>query len=340
MSEANALNSNLYLPFEKNLYELDVQIRRLEDLSKRNNLDFGDEIGTLSRKREEMARDLFSRLTPWQKVLVARHPARPQTLDYVEAMCEEFVELRGDRCFADDRAVVTGLARIGGRRIMLVGQHKGRDVRERNACNSGCPHPEGYRKAILKMRLAEKFGLPIVSMIDTKGAFPGIGAEERGQSRAIAQNLQEMSVLRTPIVCVVIGEGGSGGALGIGVGDRLLMLEHAYYSVITPEGCAAILWKDHEKKEEAAAALKLTSADLKAFGIVDEIIPEPVGGAHRYPKQMAETLKGAIIRHLDELAGIPPDELVEARYERLRKTGAWRTAQAAGVEVREPARAR
>ena len=318
--------TNNYLNFERPVYELDQKIRELEALSERNKLDFTEQIRSFRGRRDQILREIFSGLTPWQRVLLARHSDRPQMRDYVELTFSDFVELSGDRLFGDDKAIVTGFARVDGRSVMLVGQHKGRNVRERHAANAGSPHPEGFRKALAKMRLAEKFGLPVVSLIDTKGAFPGTGAEERGQAGAIAVNLAEMSVLRTPVVCVVIGEGGSGGALGIGVGDRTLMLEHAYYSVISPEGGAAILWKDGSKAPEAAAALKCTADDLAEIDLVDEIVPEPLGGAHRDPAEMGRLLREALARALDALAREPLDALLERRYEKIRRIGVWREA--------------
>jgi acetyl-CoA carboxylase carboxyl transferase subunit alpha len=253
--------------------------------------------------------------------LTARHPQRPQTRDYIERICDSFVELHGDRGFADDRAIVSGLAVIAGRKCVLIGQHKGRDVHERAKCNFGYSHPEGYRKALHKMQLAEKFGVPVVCLIDTPGAAAAVGAEERGVSEAIARNLMLMSGLKVPVICIVIGEGGSGGALGIGVGDVLLMQEYAYFSVITPEGCASILWRDANKKEDAAEALKLTGKSLMELGVVDGIIPEPLGGAHRTPETAAGFVKEAIVEQMDHMAKINLDELLERRYKKLRAKG-------------------
>ena len=252
---------------------------------------------------------------------MARHPGRPQTRDYVSLLLDSFEELHGDRMYRDDLSIVSGLGSLAGRRIMLIGQHRGRDVSERHLSNAGCVHPEGYRKALRKMRLAEKFGLPVVTLIDTKGAYPGIDSEERGVAVAIAENLLEMSRLRTPILCVVIGEGGSGGALGLGVGDRILMLRYAYYSVISPEGCASILWRDGGKRETAAEELRLTAPDLLNLGLIDEVTPEPLGGAHRNPGGMGEILKEALVRNLDILAARPLDELLAGRYEKFRRHG-------------------
>ncbi|MBN1442675.1 MAG: acetyl-CoA carboxylase carboxyltransferase subunit alpha, partial [Planctomycetes bacterium] len=277
---------------------------------------------------DEKKKAIFSNLSAWQKVQLARHPDRPMTTDYVQLIADDFVELHGDRAFRDDPSILTGLATIGGVRMMIVGQRKGKDTTEKIACHFGSPHPEGYRKALLRMKLAEKFGLPIVTLINTPGAYPGIGAEERGQAFVIAGNLMEMAALRVPVVCVVIGEGGSGGALGIGVGNRILMLEHAYYSVISPEGCAAILWKSAEFKEKAAEILRLTAQDLLEFSVIDEILPEPLGGAHRDHQIAAATLKEAILRHLRELSGLSPEELIEDRYCKFQKIGAFEEERA------------
>ncbi|MCY3020213.1 MAG: acetyl-CoA carboxylase carboxyltransferase subunit alpha [Planctomycetota bacterium] len=316
--------SSYYLPFEQPLKAFDDRICKLEDLSKQNNMDLGADIAAQVAARERFLVETFSKLSSWERVQVARHVHRPQTADYVELMCEDFIELHGDRAFADDRAILTGFALMDGERFLLMGQHKGRDVHERAVCNFGLPQPEGYRKALWKMRLAEKYQLPIVSLIDTKGAAPDVGAEERGQSQAIAQNLMVMSGLKVPIVCIVIGEGGSGGALAIGVGDRFLIQEYAYFSVISPEGCASILWKDAERKAEAATALKLTASELLKLGIVDEIIPEPLGGAHRDPAAAARTLRATILRHLRELQTVPISQLLEQRYRKLRAIGKYR----------------
>lgn len=315
-----------YLDFEKPIIEIEQKIHEFEELSKTNNMDFSEEIERFRRRRDEIVKEVFSKLSAWQRVELARHPRRPQTLDYAAAVFDDFLELAGDRMFGNDRAIVTGLARLGERRLMLVGHQKGRNTKEAIACNWGCPLPEGYRKALRKMRLAERFRLPVVTLMDTKGAHPGVEAEERGQSLAIAENLEAMAHLRTPIICVVIGEGGSGGALGIGVGDWIAILEYAYYSVISPEGCAAILWKSESAKEEAAAALKLTSRDLLSLGVVDEVIEEPLGGAHRNPQEMFRILKEWLAKKLDEFTAIPIDELLRRRYERIRRWGVYRTA--------------
>jgi acetyl-CoA carboxylase carboxyl transferase subunit alpha len=308
--------------FERPILELEQKIAELENLAAATGMDLGGEIQPLRERCRVLVEDTFTHLSPWQKVAVARHPQRPIFSDYVAGMLDDFVELHGDRTFSDDRAIVAGFGRLAGRRILVLGHQKGRGVKEKVACNFGSAHPEGYRKALVKMQLAEKFSLPIVTLIDTPGAYPGIGAEERGQAQAIARNIFEMSRLRVPIVCVVTGEGGSGGALGIGLGDKLVILEHAYYSVISPEGCAAILWKSGEMAPTAAAALKLTGTDLLKLGIVDEVVPEPQGGAHRDVRKMTNTLKDRLIAYLNELAAIPIDRLIARRYERVRRLGA------------------
>ena len=310
------------LSFEKPVYETDDQI---ESLEKRSVAEPGlaEEISRLRRQRLELLRKIYSHLDPWQTVQVARHPERPQTSDYIELVFDEFVELHGDRFFGDDPAIRTGWARIAGYKVLLVGQHKGKNLKERTACFFGCPHPEGYRKAMAKMRLAAKFHLPIICLIDTPGAYPGVGAEERGQAWVIAQSMFEMSRLATPIICIVIGEGGSGGALGLGVGDRIAMLEHSYYSVISPEGCAGILWKTHEYKSQASKALRLTSADLTQFGLIDAVLKEPIGGAHRDHHQMAATMKHFLRTNLRELSRESIDELLEKRYQKFRSMGVF-----------------
>jgi acetyl-CoA carboxylase carboxyl transferase subunit alpha len=315
-----------WLDFERPITEIEQKIAEIEKLATTSTnaltpADVQAEVGPLKNLRDKLIRKIFSELTPWDRVRLARHPRRPHATDYVETAFSGFLELFGDRCFGDDKA------RLDGTSVMVVGHRKGKSTKERVAANFGCAHPEGYRKALLKMDLAERFGVPVVTLIDTQGAFPGIGAEERGQAGAIAKNIQEMSALRVPIVSVVIGEGGSGGALGIGVADRLLILEHAYYSVISPEGCAAILWKDAEKKAEAAKALRLTAPDLLSFGIVDEIVQEPAGGAHRDPAAMAKSLAEAISRHLKELRRLPVQELLERRYRKHRSVGKFRSAE-------------
>jgi acetyl-CoA carboxylase carboxyl transferase subunit alpha len=277
----------------------------------------------LRRQASDLKRSIFSNLDPWQTVEVARHPDRPMSTDYLSLVFDEFVELHGDKTFGDDQAIRTGFAKLDQYKVLFVGQQKGKTLKERNICNFGMPHPEGYRKAMSKMRMAAKYGLPVICLIDTPGAYPGVGAEERGQSQAIAESMFLMSQLPTPIICVVIGEGGSGGALGIGVGDKVAVLEHAYYSVIAPEGCAGILWKSGEFKKEAAQALKLTSRNLVKLGVVDDVIDEPLGGAHRDHHQAALRLKIYLIRALRELVGNPVDKLLAARYEKFRRMGVF-----------------
>jgi acetyl-CoA carboxylase carboxyl transferase subunit alpha len=309
------------LHFEKPIVELEKKIEELRKFSHTQGIDVTDEITRLEQKARDIKQEIFSNLTAWQRVQIARYPTRPYFLDYVRLMMDEFIELHGDRHFGDDKALVGGLARMGDYKLVVMGHQKGRDTKENLMRNFGSAHPEGYRKALRLMRLADKFGVPIVTFIDTPGAYPGVGAEERGQAEAIAVNLREMVALRVPIICIVIGEGGSGGALGIGIGDRILILQNAYYSVISPEGCAAILWKDKKRAEDAAAALKLTGPDLQELGIVDEIVPEPMGGAHRDPVETANTLKRHIINNLDTLLRIPADELMSLRYDRFRRLG-------------------
>ncbi|HUU43777.1 MAG TPA: acetyl-CoA carboxylase carboxyltransferase subunit alpha [Planctomycetota bacterium] len=306
------------LEFERPIIELETRIQALESKGTRKDLAI---IKSLKKNLEELKEEIFSHLSAWETVQVARHPDRPQTSDYIELMTEDFVELHGDRFFSDDRAIVTGFCRMDGRKVALIGHQKGKSTKEKVSCYFGCAHPEGYRKALRIMNLAAKFGIPVVTLIDTPGAYPGIGAEERGQAQVIALNLMEMARLRTPIINVVIGEGGSGGALGIGVGDRLCILEHAYYSVISPEGCAAILWKTGEKAPEAAEALKVTAPFLVQLGIAEDIIPEPLGGAHRDPAAAAQGVKDHVLRYLDELAHLSIDEVLDARYAKLRRIG-------------------
>jgi acetyl-CoA carboxylase carboxyl transferase subunit alpha len=308
------------LPFEKPIYELEDQLEKLEAQPNPPPTTL-DAIRNMRTEIQRMKKDVFEHIDAWDTVKVARHPERPQTKDYLELVFDEFVELHGDRAFGDDRAILTGFARVDGLKVMFVGQQKGRTLKERNECYYGCAHPEGYRKALLKMELAARHGVPIVCLIDTPGAYPGIGAEERGQAYSIAVNLREMSVLPTPIVCIVIGEGGSGGALGIGIGDYVAMLQFGYYSVISPEGCAGILWKHVKYADKAARALKFTSKDLLGFGVVDEWIPEPLGGAHRDHRQMAATLKATISQQIRRLSAQPIDELLERRYQKFRRMG-------------------
>jgi acetyl-CoA carboxylase carboxyl transferase subunit alpha len=308
------------LDFEKEIESMEKLLADLEATPAHAN---AEEVRRIRRELANLKRKIYNNLTPWQTVKVARHPNRPQTLDYLELIFEDFAELHGDRAFGDDRAVRTGLCRLGDYRVMLIGQQKGHTTKERLECMYGCAHPEGYRKALNKMRLAAKFRLPVICLIDTPGAYPGIGAEERGQAQLIATNLLEMSRLPTLILCVVIGEGGSGGALGIGIGDWVGMLEHAYYSVISPEGCAGILWKEANEQTRplAADALKLTSRDLFRFRVIDDIISEPLGGAHRDHREMANTLKSYLLRHLRELRSLSLEELLEQRYQKFRRMG-------------------
>ncbi len=310
------------LPFEEDIQRMEELLAQLEATAG-GQMEIGEEIRRIRREIVARLREKYSNLTAWETVLVSRCPGRPQTLDYIEMIFDDFVELHGDRAFGDDRSIRTGFARLGDYRVLVVGHQKGRTTEERMACLWGCAHPEGYRKAMSKMRLAAKFNLPIICLIDTPGAYPGIGAEERGQAALIANSLLEMSRLPTPIVCVVIGEGGSGGALGIGIGDRVSMLEYAYYSVISPEGCAGILWKitNEETKPLAADALKLTARDCAKVGVIDDIIKEPLGGAHRDPHGMANTLKSYLLRYIRELRGVPPDELLDQRYAKFRRMG-------------------
>lgn len=320
--EASAQKVPAYvLEFEKPILQLERQIHDLVALQESKGADYGSEINGLRQNLAALLRKTYANLTAWETVQVARHPTRPQTRDYIELIVKDFEELHGDRRFADDKTIVTGMGRIGGHKVMLVGHHKGRETKEKIACNFGCAHPEGYRKALAKMQMAEKFGLPVVTFIDTPGAYPGIGSEERGVAEAIAVNLREMSRLRVPILCIVIGEGGSGGALGIGVGDRVAMMQFAWYSVISPEGCSGILWKGPSNTAEAAEALKLTSKYLKQLGIIDEVLEEPLGAAHRNPRAAADTLEKYIDRTLRELKRIPTEKLVDGRYERIRKYG-------------------
>lgn len=307
--------------FERPILELDLKITDLLRLGETTGTDFSQEVDSLKSLRDRMVEKIYSKLDPWDRVKLARHPQRPLTSDYIDLLFENFIELHGDRVYSDDRAIVTGMGMFGDEKVLLVGHRKGRTTEARLGCNWGCAHPEGYRKALLKMKLAEKFDIPIITMINTPGAYPGIGAEERGQAGAIAKNILEMSRLKVPVISIVIGEGGSGGALGIGVCDYLFILEYSYYSVISPEGCAAILWKDGAKASEAASALKLTANYLYDLELVDEIIPEPLGGAHRDPTKMAFVLRDKVLRKLKELKQIPKDELLEQRYGRYRVIG-------------------
>ncbi len=314
-----------YLDFEQPIAELEKRIESLQEAhNEHDDLDIGKEVAQLEKKNQQLLTDMYKNLTAWQVSQVARHPQRPYTLDYIKNIFTDFQELHGDRAFADDPAIVGGIARLDDMPVMVIGHQKGRDIKARQHRNFGMPRPEGYRKALRLFKLAEKFKLPIITLIDTPGAYPGIGAEERGQSEAIARNLYVMTELKTPIIGVVIGEGGSGGALALGVVDHLLMLQHATYSVISPEGCASILWKSASKAPEAAETLGITAERLKTLGLVDQIIPEPVGGAHRDPQSMMETLKKAIKSNLNVLKKKPLDNLLETRYARLMSYGKFK----------------
>jgi acetyl-CoA carboxylase carboxyl transferase subunit alpha len=323
------------LAFEQEIYEMEDLLAKLEANGQASS---SEEIRRIRREIVSLKRRIYSNLTAWETVQVARHPDRPQTLDYINLILDEFVELHGDRAIGDDRALRTGFGRLGDYRILLIGYQKGHTLKERAECLYGCAHPEGYRKALNKMRLAAKFRLPVVCLIDTPGAYPGIGAEERGQAQLIATNLLEMSRLPTPIICVVIGEGGSGGALGIGIGDRVSMLQHAYYSVISPEGCAGILWKvaTEETKPKAADALRLTARDLERFGVIDDIISEPLGGAHRDPRETANTLKTYLLRYLREVRQLSPEDLLEQRYQKFRRMGVFDQGPAVDLAPEQP----
>ena len=309
------------LPFEEPIREVERQIEILRSESARDGVDHKRSIRDLEKRKAELIERIFSNLSAWDRVRIARHPSRPTSAEYMPLLFEDFTDLHGDRRFGDDKAIIAGFARLNGERIVFLGQQKGRTTKEKLVCNFGMPHPEGYRKALRVMKLAEKFHLPIVTFIDTMGAYPGIGSEERGVAEAIAVNLLEMSRLRTPFISVVIGEGGSGGALGLGTGDRLIMLEYAYYSVISPEGCAAILWRSGDEAPKAAEALRLTADDLHDLGIVDEIVPEPLGGAHSDPEAMAATLRKVIATNLQRLREIPLERLLDQRYEKYRRIG-------------------
>jgi acetyl-CoA carboxylase carboxyl transferase subunit alpha len=317
-----------WLEFERPILELEAKIRELKELASEKGMDAGREIESLEKQADRLRDDVYSNLTPWQRVQLARHPKRPYSLDYVGLMCEEFTELHGDRQYGDDKAIVGGMALLAGRQVMLVGQQKGRDTKENILRNFGMPHPEGYRKALRLMQTAGKFARPIVTLIDTPGAFPGVDAEKRGQSEAIAHNLREMVRIPVPIVVVVIGEGGSGGALAMAVGDRILMLENAIYSVISPEGCAAILWGDRAQAPRAAEALRLTASDLATLGVIDRVLEEPKGGAHRDPAAMAATLRAGLSEELDRLAALPMATLLENRFQKYMHMGVFADAQA------------
>ena len=317
-----------FLDFEQPIAELEAKIEELGHVTSDGEVNIQDEMNRLRAKSRQLTTSIFSQLTPWQVTQLARHPQRPYTLDYISLLCTDFEELHGDRMFGDDPAIVGGLARLDGRPVMVIGQQKGRDTKERVRRNYGMPKPEGYRKALRLMRMAERFGLPLLTFIDTPGAYPGVSSEERGQSEAIARNLFEMATLRVPIVSVVIGEGGSGGALAIGVCDRLLMLQYSVYSVISPEGCASILWKSADKKETAADAMGLTADRLAKLGLVDQVLKEPLGGAHRDPEAAAASIKAAVLAQLDALAALSPEALVAARAQRLAGFGVFSDADA------------
>jgi acetyl-CoA carboxylase carboxyl transferase subunit alpha len=315
-----------FLDFEQPIAELEAKIDELRFVGDDSKLNISDEIERLKRKSEALTRSIFSSLNPWQVAQLARHPQRPYTLDYLAAICPDFQELHGDRMYADDEAIVGGVGRLAGRPVVVIGHQKGRNTKDRVRRNYGMPKPEGYRKALRLMRMAERFKLPVITLIDTPGAYPGVGAEERGQSEAIARNLFEMSGLKTPIISVVIGEGGSGGALAVGVSDHLIMLEYSIYSVISPEGCASILWKNADKAEAAATAMGITARRLQALNLVDEVIREPLGGAHRDPQAMAEALLNALVDRLEQLERMPLAELCARRLKRIESIGSYREA--------------
>ena len=312
------------LDFEKPIIELERKIEELKGFTAGKDIDISGEVSRIEDKLIKIKKDIYENLTPWQRVQIARHPKRPYTLDYISMIMTDFMEIHGDRHFADDLAMISGLAKVNGERVMVIGHQKGRDTKENLQRNFGSAHPEGYRKAIRLMKMAEKFRIPIVTFIDTPGVYPGIGAEERGQAEAIAYNLRKMATLKTIILVFVIGEGGSGGALGIGVGDRIYVLENAYYSVISPEGCAAILWKERSRSPDAAKALKLTAKDLLDMKLIDGIIREPLGGAHRDPQTAAENIKQAIKKDLESLKNVPKEKLVDMRYAKFRSMGIFK----------------
>jgi acetyl-CoA carboxylase carboxyl transferase subunit alpha len=327
------------LDFEKPILELQ---RKLEDLKKHPEnhsigIQFEEEVAIIEKKIEETKRQIFANLSPWDRIKIARHPQRPFTLDYVSTIFTDFSELHGDRMYADDQAMIGGFAKLGDHKVMVIGTQKGRDTKENIRRNFGSAHPEGYRKALRLMRLADKFGLPVICLIDTAGAFPGVGSEERHIAESIAVNLREMMLLEPPIIAVVIGEGGSGGALGIGVADRILLLEHAYYSVIGPEGCAAILWKDRKAAPKAAEALKITAKDLQELGFLDDIVPEPLGGAHNHLQEMSASLKTALLRHLEELKTLSSSERLKLRYQKYRTCGSFLETKEKAVGMEVPA---
>ncbi len=315
-----------FLDFEQPIAELEAKIDELRYVGDDSEININEEVARLKEKSESLTKSIFAKLSPWQVARVARHESRPYTQDYLDFIVPDFQELHGDRMYADDPAIVGGVGRIDGHAVMFIGHQKGRDSKERVRRNFGMPKPEGYRKAQRLMRLAEKFSMPVVTFIDTPGAYPGVGAEERGQSQAIAESLYLMAGLKTPIICVVIGEGGSGGALAIGVGDKLIMLQYSIYSVISPEGCASILWKSADKAEDAAEAMRITASSLNEYGLVDEVLPEPLGGAHRNPKATAEVVRNAILSNLDELTQLSTEELLQKRQQRLASFGQFKEA--------------
>ena len=317
------MSSAAHFGFERDIVEIESQISRLREMAGKRGLDVADELRVLSAKLDVLREETYRNLDPMEQVLVARHPRRPYTLDYIDSVFTDWFELKGDRRFRNDEAIVGGWARLEGRSVMVIGHQKGRDMKDNLKRNFGMPHPEGYRKALRLMRMAEKFGKPVVTLIDTPGAYPGFGAEERGQAEAIATNLREMARLRVPTISVVIGEGGSGGALALGVTDRILLLEHSIYSVISPEGCAAILWRSAEKRSEAARALRLTSSDLFKLGVADEVIAEPVGGAHADPQATMTTVAETLVRHLNELDEREIDRLLAERWAKYESMGTW-----------------
>jgi acetyl-CoA carboxylase carboxyl transferase subunit alpha len=314
------------LEFEKPILELEAELAKMQEKANSQDIDLSAEIASVEAKLTETRNQIYANVTPWQRVQIARHTNRPFMLDYISHAFDDFCELHGDRVIGDDKAMPGGLARIGGRSCVVIGHQKGRNTKENLERNFGSAHPEGYRKSMRLMEMAEKFSLPVVALIDTPGAFPGIGAEERNIAEAIARNLREMMALRTPVIAVVLGEGGSGGALGIGVADRILMMENAYYSVISPEGCAAILWKHRKHAPEAAEAMKITAPDLAGLGLVDEVIPEPTGGAHHDHEAAAANFATAVVRQIDALVALPTDQLLEARYQKYRNAGEWNEA--------------
>ena len=315
-----------FLDFEQPIAELEAKIEELRYVGDDSEININEEVARLKAKSESLTRNIFAKLSPWQIARVARHESRPYTQDYLSIIAPDFQELHGDRMYADDPAIIGGVGRISGRAVMFIGHQKGRDTKERVRRNYGMPKPEGYRKAQRLMRMAEKFSMPVVTFIDTPGAYPGVGAEERGQSEAIAYSLYLMAGLKTPIISVVIGEGGSGGALAIGVGDKLLMLQYSIYSVISPEGCASILWKSAERAEEAAEAMRITASQLNEFNLVDEVLEEPLGGAHRNPKEAAEVIRNALLKSLDELGSLSTEQLLAERQRRLSSFGRYREA--------------